>query len=177
MTIEPPAGEKGGLRQWPHWWKLLLVASLALNLFAIGAFAAGFFRPEHGGRGWAGFSQLLPREFIDDLSESRRTVFLDKLKSRRDAFRAARQAMRAAALKLATALEANPYDEAPATAAIDDFTKVGEGLLANGTQVTLDVLKQLTPEERVLLAKRIRERAERTSKFDRDRDGGPPEPN
>lgn len=167
MTMDPAAqGKDKGRAQW---WKLLLIASLALNLFGIGAFAAGFFKPAHGGRGWVGFSQLLPRDFIDDLSANRQTLFLEKLKSRRDAFRAARASMREASLKFATALEANPYNEAPALAAIDDFTKVSEGLLANGVQVTVDVLKQLTPEERLLLAKRIRERAEHTAKIERER--------
>lgn len=169
MTMEQPAGAKGGLRQWPHWWKLLLVASLALNLFAIGAWSAGFFKPYHI-RGWYGasFTQLLPRSFIGDLSEERRKLFLDKLKSRRDAFRAARQAMREASLKFATALEADPYQEAQALAAVDEFSKVSEGLVTSGTQITVDILKQLTPEERLLLAKRVRERAERTRHGRRD---------
>jgi uncharacterized membrane protein len=163
MTMEQPGVGKGGFRQWPHWWKLLLVASLALNLFAIGAWSAGFFKPDRG-RGWYGasFTQLLPRNFIGDLSEERRKLFLDKLKSRRDAFRAARQAMREASLKFATALEADPYQEAQALAAVDEFSKVSEGLVTSGTQITVDILKQLTPEERLLLAKRVRERAERT---------------
>jgi hypothetical protein len=173
MSLEPPAEGKGGFRQWPHWWKLLLVASLALNLFAIGAFSAGFFKHDRG-RGWSGasFTQLLPRRFWGDLSEERQKVFQDQMKSRREMFRAARAAMREASLKFATALEANPYQEAPAVAAVSEFTKVGEGLLAGGTQVTIDVLKQLTPEERILLAKRVRERAERTNQ--RDRDQGDP---
>ena len=163
MSLDAPAGGTGGFRQWPHWWKLLLVASLALNLFAIGAYSAGFFKHDRG-RGWSGanFTQLLPRRFLNDLSEERRKLFLEKLKSRRDMFRAARTAMREAALKFATALEQSSYQEAQAIAAVDEFTKVGEGMLAGGTQVTVDVLKQLTPEERILLAKRVRERAERT---------------
>jgi uncharacterized membrane protein len=169
MTMEQPGVGKGGFRQWPHWWKLLLVASLALNLFAIGAWSGGFFKPDRG-RGWYGasFTQLLPRNFIGDLSEERRKLFLDKLKSRRDAFRAARQAMREASLKFATALEADPYQEAQALAAVDEFSKVSEGLVKSGTQITVDILKQLTPEERLLLAKRVRERADRTRRDRRD---------
>ena len=156
---------------WPHWTMFLLVASLAVNL-AIGA-AAGmrYFYPERLER-WSGasFTQLLPRRFLSDLPDDRRREFLNELKSRREVFRQSRAGMRAAALRFAAALERDPYDEAEVDAAVQEFTKLSTDMVDSGTQVTLNIVRKLSPEERALLAEHVRDRVERMQQRRKKRD-------
>jgi hypothetical protein len=155
----PPQSRFAG---WPHWTMFVLVASLAVNLVGLGALGMRYFYPDRPER-WSGasFTQLLPRNFLSDLPMERRREYLDLLKSRRDAFRQSRSEMRSVALRFAEALERNPYDEAQAITAVQDFTKLSAGMVDSGTLVTLQIVKKLTPEERVLLAKAVRDRLER----------------
>jgi uncharacterized membrane protein len=149
-------------RGWPHWTMFLLVASLAVNLLIAGAAGMRYFYPDRLER-WSGasFTQLLPRRFLSDLPEDRRREFLNLLKSRREAFRESRSGMRDVALRFAEALERNPYDEAQATQAIQDFTKLSTQMVDSGTLVTLQIVQKLTPEERLQLAQQVRERVNR----------------
>ena len=84
--------------------------------------------------------------------------------------------MRDAALRFAAALERNPYDEAQAATAVQDFTKLSTQMVDSGTLVTLQIVQKLTPEERILLAQHVRERVEhmqqRRGKKDDQPDGG-----
>jgi uncharacterized membrane protein len=156
MTDASPATPPKSRRSW---WGALLVASLALNLLIGGAVAARFIFPERIER-MAGlnFAQLLPRRFFGDLSRERRRELLDILKTYRNGFRGGRQAMQAATLKIADALAAEPYDPKAAEAAIKGFTDIGNGIVADGAKAAMDVLNRLAPEERKLLAQRLRER-------------------
>ncbi|WP_119393020.1 periplasmic heavy metal sensor [Taklimakanibacter lacteus] len=170
----PPAGR---FANWPHWTMFLLVASLAANLLIAGAAGMRYFYPERLAR-WSGasFTQLLPRRFLSDLPEERRREFLDLLKSRREVFRESRGQMRAAALRFAEALERNPYDEALATSAIADFTRLSTDMVDSGTLVTLQIVQKLKPEERLLLAQHVRERLERMQqRRNRKKDNPPPD--
>lgn len=166
MTAPLDTLPQGRFSSWPHWMKFLLVASLAANLVVAGMFVMRYFQPERMER-WSGasFTQLLPRGFLSDLPEDRRREFLDLLKSRRDAFRQARQDMTATAQRFAEALERNPYDVAQVDAAIDDFTKLSTQLVDSGTLVTRQVVAKLTPEERAKLAQAVRDRLERVQRY------------
>jgi uncharacterized membrane protein len=171
------AAKRNWFSAWPHWTMFLLVASLALNLLIAGAAGMRYFYPERLAR-WSGasFTQLLPRRFLSDLPEDRRREFLDMLKSRREVFRESRAGMGDVALRFASALERNPYDEAEITAAIQDFTRLSTQMVDSGTLVTLQIVQKLTPEERSLLAQHVRERVERIrerrSKRQKEQAGG-----
>jgi Spy/CpxP family protein refolding chaperone len=156
------AAKRSWFSAWPHWTMFVLVASLGVNLLIAGAAGMHYFYPERLER-WSGasFTQLLPRHFLSEMPADRRREFLDMLKSRREAFRESRSGMREVALRFAAALEANPYDEAQVAAAIKDFTKLSTQMVDSGTLVTLQVVQKLTPEERNILARHVRERVER----------------
>lgn len=143
-----------------NWLRWLLIASLALNLLIGGAVAARFFMPERMERmmGLNNATQLLPRRFLHDLPRERRRQLLDVLKAHGEAFRAARTEMRAATAQLAAALEADPYVAADAESAIMAFSSAGGGVIKTGEAAAREVLAMLTPEERKMLAKRLRER-------------------
>ncbi|MGE3874039.1 MAG: periplasmic heavy metal sensor [Parvibaculaceae bacterium] len=162
MADQADTPKRSWFQAWPHWTMFLLVASLAVNLLIAGALGMRYFSPERLER-WSGasFTQLLPRRFLSDLPEDRRREFLDLLKSRREVFRESRAGMRDVALRFAGALERDPYSEAEVDAAIQDFTKLSTQMVDSGTQVTLDIVKKLSPQERGLLAKQVRERVER----------------
>lgn len=171
VTQTPARNGSGRFATWPHWTKFLLIASLAANLLVLGVVGMRYFKPERFER-WSGasFSQLLPRAFLSDLPEERRREFLDLLKSRRDAFRQSRADMRDAALRFADALQREPYDAAAAQAAVDDFTRLSTQMVDSGTVVTRQIVEKLTPEERALLAQKVRERVERMKQWRKKRD-------
>jgi uncharacterized membrane protein len=178
MADQADTPKHSWFQTWPHWTMFLLVASLAVNLLIGAAAGMRYFYPDRTER-WSGasFTQLLPRRFLSDLPEDRRREFLVDLKSRREVFRQSRAEMRAVALRFAEALERNPYDEAEATRAIQDFTKLSSQMVDSGTQVTLNIVKKLSPEERGLLAQNVRDRIERMQERRKNRqkesdDGG-----
>jgi uncharacterized membrane protein len=162
MADQADTTKRSWFSTWPHWTMFLLVLSLAVNLLIAGAAGMRYFYPDRVER-WSGasFTQLLPRRFLSDLPDERRREFLDLLKSRREVFRESRSGMRDVALRFAEALERNPYDEAQATRAIQEFTKLSTQMVDSGTLVTLQIIQKLTPEERIQLAQHVRERVER----------------
>jgi hypothetical protein len=78
--------------------------------------------------------------------------------------------MRAATERIAAALVAEPYDPMAVTVAIDEFASTGRLMIDGGVTTVKSVITQLTPDERRLLAERIRERANRRKSPGRDRD-------
>ena len=144
-----------------NWLKIVLVASLALNLLFIGGGIARFFvhgPPER----MSGISQmqLIPRKFFSDVSGSRKTELLKVFKDFGQEFREGRRAARVEVVNLAAALEAEPYDAAKVKAVIDSFSQRSAQLVATGGQAAFTLIEKLTPEERKLLARHIRQREE-----------------
>jgi uncharacterized membrane protein len=162
MAAEPLAAQAPSRLPLSRWWMALLVASLAVNLFIAGAAAVRFLAPEQFERfTGSGYSPLIPRKFLADLPADRRKELGDLLRRNRTAFRKDFAEMRKLANELADALAREPYDEAAVIAAIDNHAKIAQGMVARGAEVTIEVVRKLNPEERALLAKRIRERAGR----------------
>jgi uncharacterized membrane protein len=161
MTAEPQAAE---IRRPPlsRWWMAVLIASLAVNLIIAGAVAVRFLAPERFERFTGqGYSPLIPRKFLGDLPADRRKELGDLLKANRSAFRKDFAEMRKLAAEIADALEREPYDEAAVIAALDGHAKVASAMIARGEAVTIEIVRKLSPAERALLAKRIRERSGR----------------
>jgi uncharacterized membrane protein len=143
------------------WFTILLVASLALNLLVGGAIAARFVFPERIERLMGIEAQLVPRRFLADLSRERRKELLAVIKSYRASFKDGREQLRTAASGLADALAAEPYDAAKTLAAINTVEQAGQGMIAQGSKLAVDVIGGLQPDERKALAQRLRERSSR----------------
>lgn len=142
-----------------NWLKAALVASLALNLLFIGGGIARWyvgFGPERYAR--LTQTQLIPRLFFRDLDRSRRLELFKVFKLHDKEIRDGRQAVKAQAIALADALDAEPYDPARARAAIEGFTAKSEALFVTGSDAALALIGQLTPDERKLMASRLRDR-------------------
>jgi uncharacterized membrane protein len=148
-------------RRFP-WLKAALIASLAVNLLFVGAGVSRFLVKDPPDR-VAGLSQvqLIPRKFFGELEGARKAELLGVFRDMRPAFREGRRAAREDIAVLAGALEAEPYDAARVRAAVENFSARSEKLVASGGEAALTLIAKLTPEERKLLAKHIRQRAER----------------
>ncbi len=145
-------------RRW-NWLKIALVASLALNLLIGAAIATRFIRGPAAERfPLANQMQLIPRKFLGNLPKERRREIMQVFNGYRKEVRANRDVAKAAALKLADALSAEPYSADQAKAAVTDFMAQGSTLVSRGGDVAMEILQMLTPEERKQLAVAIRER-------------------
>lgn len=144
------------------WWrenglKIALVASLAVNLLFVGGGVARFVThgpPER----MNGISQmqLIPRKFLGELDSTRRAELLKVFRNLVPNFREGRKAVREDVAKLASALDADPYDAASVRAAVDSFTSRSAMLIGDGGKAALGLIEKLTPEERKALARHIR---------------------
>lgn len=149
----PPAGIK-------RWWRVVLVASLALNCLMIGAVASRWYTHDRMERfTGASYTQLLPRRFMADLPAERRKELMAVLGGHRKDFSSGRSLVRKAAMSISDALEREPYDPKLVDEAIAAFNGEAFGLFEKGGSVAREVLSRLAPDERKLLAKRLRERA------------------
>jgi uncharacterized membrane protein len=143
-------------RRW-NWLKIALVASLAVNMLFAGAAAARFVMGDAPVR-FAMLSQvqLVPRKFLGELDGDRRRELLDVIRPYNKTFREGRQNVRAEITAIADALEAEPYDAARVTAAVNRFSAESVALVNEGGQAALDMFARLSPGERTLLAKHLR---------------------
>lgn len=141
------------------WWTALLVASLMANLLVAGL-VAGRLMGGHGMRGkmQQSFIQIIPRQFLEALPQSRRHELMQALRGNRDDFSSMQKNSAAAALELATALESPTYDTASVKAVIDKFATGRESLSMKAGDVVLQIIEKLSPDERAQLARSIRER-------------------
>jgi len=157
-SIDPPA--KPGR---PRLWWAVLIGSLALNLAAIGTVIAHLIMGPPPPERIEGYSslQILPRSFVSDLKGDRRGTIVGILRKFRGEFRERRAEMRANTEKIAQALEAEPFDPEAVNQAISQFAGTGRLMIDGGVLTVKSVIEVLTPDERKLLAKRIRERDER----------------
>jgi Spy/CpxP family protein refolding chaperone len=141
--------------------KIALVVSLALNLVFIGAAAARYFvggPPER--MPYMSQMQFFPRKFFGELDRGRRLELLKVFKDYGPEFREGRRKSREEIVDLAAALEAEPYDQARVQAAVDAFSANGTRLMTTGGRAAMTLIAKLTPEERKLLARHIRQREE-----------------
>jgi hypothetical protein len=148
-------------RRFP-WLKAALIASLAVNLLFVGAGVARFMVHEPPER-VAGLSQvqLIPRKFFGELDQARKAELLGVFREMGPAFRDGRRAAREEIDVLASALDAEPYDPSRVEAAVGSFSDRSGKLVTAGGQTALKLIAMLTPGERKLLAKHIRQRADR----------------
>ena len=142
-----------------NWLVVALVASLALNLLVVGAGVARWyvgFGPERSAR--LTQSQLIPRFFFRDLDRARRLELFSVFKARDKDIRDGRKAVKEQVIALADALDAEPYDPARVKAAVEGFTAKSEALFTTGSDAALALIDELTPDERKLMAKHLRDR-------------------
>lgn len=158
MTDTAPAASPPPARRF-NWLVAALIASLAVNFLVIGAAAARYFSggaPERiQGMGQV---QLIPRKFLGDVGRERRAELLGVFRNYRPLIRDGRRAVREDILAVAAALDAEPYDPEKLKQAVSRFSERGAALAGTGGEAALTLIGQLTPGERKLLARHIRQR-------------------
>ena len=143
-------------RRWSWWW-VVLIASLAINLAVVAAIVAHKAAGPHRHRSITGpgFTQILPRAFFRELDRDRRDELVGELREHRKGFRELRKSLREKARDVATALRAEPYDEAAVTTALQVYETEAQSMVVRGRGIAENFFKRLTPEERKLIADQI----------------------
>jgi uncharacterized membrane protein len=93
--------------RWPRWPKVLLIASLALNVLVVGAIAGAWFK---GGPGMGRGGGVNIFGYLSSLSSERRAAILKASSDLREQARPLRQVVRQAQRERAAALLAEPFD-------------------------------------------------------------------
>ena len=142
---------------------IVLLASLAFNRLVLGAIGSHFLfekQPTRERYSGPAFTDILPRTFFLALDPERRRALAERFAGDRKAFRDGRRDMRQAAIKVADTLKAEPYNAAETEAALARYDAISRSMIDRGATVSRDLVATLKPEERTLLADKIRDRAE-----------------
>ena len=103
-------------------WTLVLGLSLMLNLLVFGVVAGHFAKRENTDRlVGASYVQLIPRQFLRELSRERRREVMEIVKSYRPDLRALRLASEETASALAAAIDQETYDPVAVKFVVDGF--------------------------------------------------------
>jgi uncharacterized membrane protein len=145
-----------------RWWNLLFGLSLAVNLAFAGVLIG--HRVFGGPQGRGAYMQLLPREFFGGLPHERRRELMTMMKLEMNSLRELRGQADATSLRIADALEKQPFDPALVQQAVSEFATGSQSLAARAPVIVANIVSKLTPEERKQLAKSIRERDLRRKK-------------
>jgi uncharacterized membrane protein len=142
-------------------WRFCLLASLVVNLIVAGLVIGHFWH--HGGKPGqqANFQQFVPGRFFAGLDATRRHELGDMLRGSKPEFDTLRQKNGELAAQVATELEKPDYDAAKVGTLIDSFTTGPDSMAAKGASVLKEFYGKLTADERVALAKSIRDRLAR----------------
>jgi uncharacterized membrane protein len=142
---------------------IVLLASLGFNFLVIGAVGSHFLlekQPQRERYSGPAFTDILPRTFFLALDPERRHALAERFADDRKAFRDGRRDMRQAAIKVADTLKAEPYDAAQTEAALSRYDAISRSMIDRGSTVSRELVATLKPQERALLADKIRDRAE-----------------
>jgi uncharacterized membrane protein len=155
--------------------KLILIASLAVNLLVVGAVAGsmifGRHGPRHGGSpgddyGLMGFTRVL--------SSDRRGPIRKAIKEQRETFKPLREAVDEARRQAADVLVVEPFSRDRLREAFDKINDADMKLKSAGQAMLLGTAETLTPDERRALKEWWEKRHAR---WFRGRDGRPPDKN
>ncbi|WP_108879504.1 periplasmic heavy metal sensor [Anderseniella sp. Alg231-50] len=143
-------------RRWSWLW-IALIASLAINLAVVAAIVAHNAVGPHRHRSITGpgFTQILPRAFFRELDRDRRDELVGELRGHRKGFRALRKALREKARDVASALRAEPYDEAEVAKALAVYETEAQTMVGRGRNIAENFFRRLTPDERKQIADQI----------------------
>ncbi|MBI1239103.1 MAG: periplasmic heavy metal sensor [Alphaproteobacteria bacterium] len=154
MSVET-APTPRGRRSW------LLIASLCLNFFLIGLIVAGllaFAADLRFGRPGSGASPFHPRMLVEMLPPDSRAKIREAMAERRPVYRPLIHAARRARLEAYGAFTAEPFDPAAFDAAMTKIRETDAAVQAAGQAFVTDLAARLSPEERAIVARKIRER-------------------
>ncbi|RFU48486.1 periplasmic heavy metal sensor [Paraburkholderia sp. DHOC27] len=132
-------------------WKILVIASLVLNVFLLGGIAGGAYQWFAGHSGTAkGPAQRTALRFAaEDLSADRQRQFVEALKAARRVGRDYAQAGREGRREVLDVLSAPQLDRAALDAALQRTRAADSDLRAQVESGVADFAATLTPDERI----------------------------
>lgn len=135
-------------------WKILLVASLVLNVFLLGGIAGGAYQwfAAHGGLAKAPPQRTALRFAAEDLSPERQKQFIEALKAGRREGRDYAREGREGRHEVLSLLAAPQLDRAALDAALQRTRAADSALRAQVEGSVADFAATLSPEERVQFA-------------------------
>jgi len=149
---------------WSRRLRLLLVTSLAINIFFVGAIAVSAIAG-HGFRGVMGFGpphgpRMMgvpsPRQLRGVLDDQGQQILETMLDSRRDAFHANLDVMFQAREAVAHAIAAEPFDRVKVEAAMAALRDREAVMHASAQNFILELAAQLNPEQRAKIAELLK---------------------
>jgi uncharacterized membrane protein len=135
------------------WIKWALVASLGLNLAAIGVIGGAIIKgpppPAPGFALWH-YARALPEPYRHDLGSS--------LRANRGDWLARREELRQTQNQMTAALAADPFVPEAVAEALDKQTAITDELTARGSEMLLEQIVRMSPQERATYVAAIRDR-------------------
>ena len=148
MTTKPGhAGSGADTPKRRRWVLPVLVVSLALNLLFVGLIAGSWWR--HGPS--ASRDRIITgavERLMQDLPEDKRSHAAQLLKQHRESVRPVREQLRDARAAAKEAVHADPYTEVKIQAALARFRDIRTSQHESMHAMVMDLMKQLTLEER-----------------------------
>jgi len=147
---------------WSRRLRILLVVSLAVNLFFIAVVAVwaiagpGYLRGAMGFHGPRMMGMPFPRQIRGVLNEPGQQILDSMLEARRDAFHANLDAMFDARAALAAAVAAEPFDRSKVEAAMTALRDKEAVLHAGAQSLITELASQLDVEQRGKLAELLK---------------------
>ncbi len=129
-------------------WRIVLIASLALNVLIIGAVGSALLFSRHGGFGWRHGHKFGLMGFAPNLPADRRDVIVKAIKASRERTKPMRTAEREARKDAREALIADPFSEEKLQAALQRVADAEYEMRKARLETFSEVVGELTPEER-----------------------------
>ncbi len=127
-----------------RWLQLVLVISLAINLLVAGALV-GRLRDREPPLGWA----------VQQLDPETRAVLRPLMRQRIGTTFKMRRAMRSAQGRIRDIIEQEPLDEQALALELAQLREISVRYQASMHETAIDVLAELTPEQRLRVARRL----------------------
>ena len=155
----------------PAWMRILLVASLALNLLIIGLVAGAAIRGGPVARQVERSGGFGP--FPEALAPTERAEFMDRVRDAAPDFRDNRRALRTAFSGVLEAVRADPFDPAALQAALEVQEAALKGRQRIAVEVVVAQISEMDAEARNAFADRLQDHIRRGGKDGKHREGRP----
>ncbi len=140
----------------PRWVWIALIASLALNLLAVGAIGGALYAGRHGGY-WGGHRYASNgREFMRNLPAERREELKKLFREHRESLRPYWRQVRSARKEAAAVLREEPFDKTKFEAALDKFYQSELTAREASRPMIVDLAGKLNAGERKILLRTMR---------------------
>ena len=159
MAKEVENAEKSGMSRGI---RILLIASLALNLLVVGVVVGGAFRGKSP-RPFGGAEMTLGA-FTQAMSPEHRRALGARLRDAQGAQRPGQGARAEAIRSFLSALKADPFDPTAIEALFAEQQQRASAGMAAGQQALLEQLESMSPSERAEFADRIENRLRRVDR-------------